>query len=195
MAGCTPLPRPVQRRDNVTAAQQATSVGCSASEPTSFRVAYLTRCGIALGSSLHLSRTNTRDRRSKVLHIALQGFSRFEVALSAVTIVGGAPSLLISSGGDEASRTASTPPGSRRGSSRRKEHLRSGGAARSRAAISRRTCPALLENTPGSTPVVADAHARYFGAEINDQSLTPGDNPRLGSIRFEDWLRHSAPRN
>jgi uncharacterized protein YbjT (DUF2867 family) len=36
--------------------------------------------------------------------------------------------------------------------------------------------------------VVADAHARYFGAEINDQSLTPGENPRLGSIRFEDWL-------
>jgi uncharacterized protein YbjT (DUF2867 family) len=36
--------------------------------------------------------------------------------------------------------------------------------------------------------VVADAHARYFGAELNDQSLTPGANPRLGSIRFEDWL-------
>ena len=36
--------------------------------------------------------------------------------------------------------------------------------------------------------MVADTHARYFGAEINDQSLTPGDNPRLGSIRFEDWL-------
>jgi uncharacterized protein YbjT (DUF2867 family) len=36
--------------------------------------------------------------------------------------------------------------------------------------------------------VVADTHARYFGAEINDQSLTPRDNPRLGSIHFEDWL-------
>ena len=42
--------------------------------------------------------------------------------------------------------------------------------------------------------VVGDAHARYFGAEINDQSLTAGDNPRLGSIRFEDWLSRSAPR-
>ena len=42
--------------------------------------------------------------------------------------------------------------------------------------------------------VVADANARYFGAEINDQSLTPGDNPRLGSIRFEEWLSRSAPR-
>ncbi len=36
--------------------------------------------------------------------------------------------------------------------------------------------------------VVADVHARYFGAAINDRSLTPGENPRLGRIRFEDWL-------
>jgi uncharacterized protein YbjT (DUF2867 family) len=36
--------------------------------------------------------------------------------------------------------------------------------------------------------VVADAHARYFGAELNDQSLTPGDSPRVGKTRFADWL-------
>jgi len=36
--------------------------------------------------------------------------------------------------------------------------------------------------------VVADIHARYFGAELDDRSLTPGNNPRLGSVRFEDWL-------
>jgi uncharacterized protein YbjT (DUF2867 family) len=42
--------------------------------------------------------------------------------------------------------------------------------------------------------VVTDAHARYFGAEINDQSLTPGGKARIGSIRFEDWLSRSAPR-
>lgn len=43
--------------------------------------------------------------------------------------------------------------------------------------------------------VIADVHARYFGAELNDRSLTPGDHPRLGSIRFEDWLsRASAQR-
>jgi uncharacterized protein YbjT (DUF2867 family) len=41
--------------------------------------------------------------------------------------------------------------------------------------------------------VVADVHARYFGAELNDQSLTPGDNPRIGSTRFEDWLSRSIP--
>ena len=36
--------------------------------------------------------------------------------------------------------------------------------------------------------VVADVHARYFGTELNDRSLTPGDHARLGTIRFEDWL-------
>jgi uncharacterized protein YbjT (DUF2867 family) len=40
--------------------------------------------------------------------------------------------------------------------------------------------------------VVADTHARYFGTELNDKSLTPGDNPRLGSRRFNDWLSHSV---
>jgi uncharacterized protein YbjT (DUF2867 family) len=39
--------------------------------------------------------------------------------------------------------------------------------------------------------VVADAHARYFGAELNDQSLIPGPNARLGSLTFGDWLRRS----
>jgi uncharacterized protein YbjT (DUF2867 family) len=39
--------------------------------------------------------------------------------------------------------------------------------------------------------VVADVHARYFGAELNDQSLTPGDNPRIGPTRLEDWLSRS----
>jgi uncharacterized protein YbjT (DUF2867 family) len=38
--------------------------------------------------------------------------------------------------------------------------------------------------------VVADVHARYFGAELNDQSLTPGDNPRIAPTRFERWLSH-----
>ena len=42
--------------------------------------------------------------------------------------------------------------------------------------------------TKDSRKVAADIHARYFGAELDDQSLTPGKNPRLGSMRFEDWL-------
>jgi uncharacterized protein YbjT (DUF2867 family) len=41
--------------------------------------------------------------------------------------------------------------------------------------------------------VVADVHARYFGAELNDASLTPGDGARLGKTRFEDWLRRFIP--
>jgi uncharacterized protein YbjT (DUF2867 family) len=40
--------------------------------------------------------------------------------------------------------------------------------------------------------VVSDDHARYFGVELNDQSLTPGDKPRIGPTRFEDWLSHST---
>lgn len=39
--------------------------------------------------------------------------------------------------------------------------------------------------------VVADTHARYFGAELNDQSLIPGPSARLGSLTFGDWLRQS----
>jgi uncharacterized protein YbjT (DUF2867 family) len=40
-------------------------------------------------------------------------------------------------------------------------------------------------------PIVADAHARYFGAELNDQSLVPGRDARLGSLTFGDWLRQA----
>jgi uncharacterized protein YbjT (DUF2867 family) len=40
--------------------------------------------------------------------------------------------------------------------------------------------------------VVADAHARYFGTELNDRSLTPGPNPRVGATRFGDWLARTA---
>src|SRR6266545_3613969 len=45
-----------------------------------------------------------------------------------------------------------------------------------------------LTATKDPRKVVADIHARYFGAELDDRSLTPGQNPRLGAVRFEDWL-------
>ncbi len=45
-----------------------------------------------------------------------------------------------------------------------------------------------LTATKDPRKVVADIHARYFGAELDDRSLTPGNNPRIGSVRFEDWL-------
>jgi uncharacterized protein YbjT (DUF2867 family) len=41
-----------------------------------------------------------------------------------------------------------------------------------------------------SRQVIADVHARYFGAVIDDRSLTPGEHPRLGATRFESWLSH-----
>jgi uncharacterized protein YbjT (DUF2867 family) len=42
--------------------------------------------------------------------------------------------------------------------------------------------------------VTPDVHARYFGTELNDRSLTPGDNPRIGPTRFDDWLNRSLTR-
>jgi uncharacterized protein YbjT (DUF2867 family) len=40
--------------------------------------------------------------------------------------------------------------------------------------------------------VVADTHALYFGAELDDTSLMPGDHPRFASTSFEDWLNRSS---
>jgi uncharacterized protein YbjT (DUF2867 family) len=42
--------------------------------------------------------------------------------------------------------------------------------------------------------VITDVRALYYGIEVNDQGLAPGDNPRLGPTRFEDWLSHSIRR-
>ncbi|CAO3459857.1 hypothetical protein [Azospirillum argentinense] len=52
----------------------------------------------------------------------------------------------------------------------------------------------LLQATKDTRKVVPDIHARYFGDVLNDQSLTPGRNPRLGAIRFEDWLGRQTVR-
>ena len=40
--------------------------------------------------------------------------------------------------------------------------------------------------------VVADPHARYFGAELEERSLIPWGEARLGDIRFDDWLGQPA---
>lgn len=37
--------------------------------------------------------------------------------------------------------------------------------------------------------VIADAHALYFGAILQDDTLVPGVHPRFAPTRFEDWLR------
>jgi uncharacterized protein YbjT (DUF2867 family) len=43
--------------------------------------------------------------------------------------------------------------------------------------------------------VIADPHAHYFGTELSERSLVPGDDAQLGEMRFEDWLSRSANRS
>jgi uncharacterized protein YbjT (DUF2867 family) len=42
--------------------------------------------------------------------------------------------------------------------------------------------------------VVADPNARYYGVELSESTLLPGDGARLGETRFADWIKHSALR-
>lgn len=50
---------------------------------------------------------------------------------------------------------------------------------------------AVLTAHEDGRQIVADPHARYFGAELRDDSLLPGRGARLASLRFEEWLRDS----
>jgi uncharacterized protein YbjT (DUF2867 family) len=50
----------------------------------------------------------------------------------------------------------------------------------------------VLNASDDPREVTADVHARYFDAELNDRSLTPGDHARIAPTRFEDWLSQSA---
>jgi uncharacterized protein YbjT (DUF2867 family) len=50
----------------------------------------------------------------------------------------------------------------------------------------------FLSATRDPRKVTTDAHAVYFGTELYDQSLTPGDKARLAPTRFEDWLSRST---
>jgi uncharacterized protein YbjT (DUF2867 family) len=50
----------------------------------------------------------------------------------------------------------------------------------------------VLNASDDPRQVTADVHARYFGAELDDRSLIPGDDARIASTRFEDWLSQSA---
>lgn len=46
----------------------------------------------------------------------------------------------------------------------------------------------FLKATGDTRTVITDPNALYFGIAVDDRSLTPGDNPRLGPTRFADWL-------
>jgi hypothetical protein len=46
----------------------------------------------------------------------------------------------------------------------------------------------------GDTRTVrADVHARYFGAELKEDTLVPHGQARLGAIRIGSWLQAQAP--
>jgi uncharacterized protein YbjT (DUF2867 family)/mannose-6-phosphate isomerase-like protein (cupin superfamily) len=50
----------------------------------------------------------------------------------------------------------------------------------------------FLTATGDPRKVVTDANAGYYGIEVNDQSLVPTNNPRLGSMHFAEWLSKAA---
>jgi uncharacterized protein YbjT (DUF2867 family) len=43
-----------------------------------------------------------------------------------------------------------------------------------------------------SREVIADPNARYSGAKLDERTLVPGSNARLGETRFETWLTQST---
>ena len=49
------------------------------------------------------------------------------------------------------------------------------------------------ENDPRQ--VIADPHARYFDAELNERTLIPGDGASLADTRFEDWLSRATAQS
>jgi uncharacterized protein YbjT (DUF2867 family) len=42
--------------------------------------------------------------------------------------------------------------------------------------------------------VVSDPHARYFGSELDELTIVPGDDAILGEVRYSDWLESPASR-
>jgi uncharacterized protein YbjT (DUF2867 family) len=51
-----------------------------------------------------------------------------------------------------------------------------------------------LKATGDAREVVRDAEARYFGSRVEEHSLVPLGEARLGQIGLEEWLRDSALR-
>ncbi|TKB92932.1 MAG: NmrA family transcriptional regulator, partial [Mesorhizobium sp.] len=52
----------------------------------------------------------------------------------------------------------------------------------------------FLKATNDPRKVVADPGALYYGqVAIDDRTLMPGDNARIGAVRFDDWLSRYTP--
>ena len=53
----------------------------------------------------------------------------------------------------------------------------------------------VFNATADPREVRTDVHARYFGAELHDHALVPGDAARIAPTHFENWLRQAvSPR-
>jgi uncharacterized protein YbjT (DUF2867 family) len=50
----------------------------------------------------------------------------------------------------------------------------------------------FLNATGDARSVITDPKALYYGVPVNDQSLMPGNKPRLGPTHFKDWLSRNA---
>jgi uncharacterized protein YbjT (DUF2867 family) len=50
----------------------------------------------------------------------------------------------------------------------------------------------FLRAKDDSRQVVTDIHAPYYGIEVDERDLIPGDDSRIGPTRFADWLSRSA---
>jgi len=46
----------------------------------------------------------------------------------------------------------------------------------------------FLNETNDPRELITDKYALYFGVEIDDEALIPGEKARIGKIRFIDWL-------
>src|ERR1700752_3639735 len=51
--------------------------------------------------------------------------------------------------------------------------------------------PQYLAACKDPREVVADPQARYYGVEVSERTLLPGDDARLGETRFKTWLTQS----
>lgn len=50
----------------------------------------------------------------------------------------------------------------------------------------------VLSERDDPREVITDPHARYFGAELGERTLVPGDDAKLAETRFDDWLSQSV---
>src|ERR1043166_2549007 len=49
----------------------------------------------------------------------------------------------------------------------------------------------FLKATGDARTVISDPKALYYCVAVDDRSLMPGERPRLGSTRFEEWLKRN----